>query len=58
VPAWLVTNEGDVYGPFPLTTTVKVAIGVLHVVSPGPKSWKVMMPVGLAPPFRLATAKV
>ncbi len=51
-------NEGEVYGPSPFTTTLEVEIGVAQVVSSGPKSWKVMVPLAIAPPVRLATAKI
>ncbi len=47
----------DGYTPLPATVTVEVKIGVpVQVGLSGPKRLKVMVPVGLKPPERVATS--
>jgi hypothetical protein len=53
VPAAPVGTEPEAARP-PLSGAVRVAIAVLHVVSPGPYRVKVTVPVGLNPPETVA----
>ncbi len=50
-------NGSDVYVPLPATVLVLVeAAAPAHVASSGPKRVKVMVPVGLVPPARMAVS--
>jgi hypothetical protein len=58
VPAWVVVNGAELYEPLPETGTSSVNLVVEHVGSFGPCRVNVIVPVGLAPPRRLALSKI